>query len=116
MTKQTRSKVLLVSLVFIAVIFPVVPLLDHLGRPELTYPVIAALVAIGLAIRGSWELRGRLWFWITITVIVALHVPLILLVPWKAGWVPARVTTAFGIADLAIIYGVIGFIKKLSEE
>jgi hypothetical protein len=116
MTKQPRSKGLLVGLALAAVVFPIVPLLDHLGRPELRYPVIAALGAIGFAIRGNWDLRNRLWFWITMTVIAALHVPLILLVPWKAGWVPAPVTMAFCIVDLAIIYGVIGFIKKLIEE
>jgi hypothetical protein len=86
-----------------------------MGRPELRYPVIASLLAIGFAIRGSWELRGRLWFWTTISAIVALHLALILFVPWKSGWVPARVTMLFCIVDLAIIFGVIAIVQKVMK-
>jgi hypothetical protein len=50
------------------------------------------------------------------TVIAALHVLLILFVPWKAGWVPAPVTLVFCVVDLAIIYGVIGLNERLSRR
>lgn len=116
MAEQSRKKVFLVGLALAAIIFPVVPLLDHLGRPELIYPVVTAFVAIAVAMRARWELRGQLWFWTTITVIASLHVPLILLIPWTAGWIPAPVTKLFCIVDLVIIYAIIGFIEKLNQK
>lgn len=45
----------------------------------------------------------------------ALHVALILFVPWKSGWVPARFTTLFCIVDLAMIFGVVALVQKMMK-
>jgi len=116
MGKQIQTKSILFGLIVGIIILPAVLFLNRVGRPELEYPALAVLVAIAFAIWGRWELRGRWWFWLTMTVIAGLHVPLIFLVPWKAGWVPAPITILFCIVDLAIIYGVISFIEKLNQN
>jgi hypothetical protein len=44
------------------------------------------MVAVAIALR--WKLRQQVWFWITMTILAALHLPLILLVPWSTKWIP----------------------------
>ena len=95
------------------IILPLVLMLNVIGRPELDYPVLASSVAIAFAVRAYWKLRSRLWFWVTVFAIVCVHVPLILLIPWKAGWIPAPITILASIADLAMLLGIIGFVSKL---
>src|SRR5580704_7364312 len=81
------------------------PWLNHIGRLELGIPIIGGAGMIGVVIKVNWELRGRLWFWVTMAMITGLHVLLILYVPWHKGWVPAPVSAGFGIADVMIQLG-----------
>ena len=88
-------------------------LLDHIGRLDLAIPTFAGAAVIGAVVKVNWELRGRVWFWVTMAVITGLHVLLILYVPWHKGWVPAPVTFGFCILDLAIILGILNLIGRL---
>lgn len=116
MAEQSRAKIFLSGLLFTVCISPFLILLSYLGKPELMYPVIGASAAIALAIRGRWELRSHWWFWITAIAIVGLHVSLILVIPWKAGWIPAPITTLAGIVDLVILFGIFGIVEKLMKK
>ena len=52
----------------------------HFGKLALARPTLycaADLIVIAVVMR--WKLRRHVWFWITVAVIVALHIPLILL-------------------------------------
>lgn len=112
MIKKIQTTSIMFGLIVGMIILPMILFLNHVGRTELDYPVLAALVAIAFAIRGRWELRAKWWFWLTMTVIVGFHALIVLLVPWKSGWVPAPLTILFCIVDLAIIFGVINLIEK----
>ena len=59
-----------------------------------------------------WDLRKRVWFWVTLTVLALLHVPLILLVPWSNTNYPGVVLLPQALLDLAIVYGCIKLIEK----
>ena len=50
------------------------------------------------------------------TVIAALHVPLILFVPWTTKWVPAIVITPIGIADLYAMIAILSVVGKFMER
>src|SRR5215469_17880881 len=113
MKSKIDPKVILFGLVAGACILPVVILLRAIGRPELDYPVMASSAAIAFVVRGRWDLRGRWWFWATIAAVVGLHTVLIVLIPWNAGWVPAPVTMLACIADLALLYFIIGAVDKM---
>ena len=63
----------------------------------------------------KWPLRGRAWFWITMGVVVGLHVPLIWFVPWTDRRVPAAALVPFGIADLFTILAIVAFVKQFME-
>ena len=72
-----------------------------------------AVAMVALAIVMRWKLRQQVWFWITITFLAALHLPLILFVPWTTKWIPAIVIAPFGIADLYAMLWVISVVGKL---
>jgi hypothetical protein len=91
---------------------PITLLLDHLGRFDLALPTLVSIGMLGVAMAIKWNLRRRLWFWITMTVIVALHVALILSVPWTTKWVPAIVIIPFGIADLYVMLWILSVVGK----
>lgn len=63
----------------------------------------------------QWKLRRHVWFWITMTVIVALHVPLILFVPWTSKWVPAPAIAGIDTADICVIFLIVSVVGKLLE-
>jgi hypothetical protein len=97
-------------------ILPFLFLLLHFGQRQLVYPVLETACVILLSIWSWWDLKGELWFWATMGCFLLLHVVLILVIPWRAGWVPAQITTVASAFDLGIMYGVIGFLQKWNKE
>lgn len=76
----------------------------------------AAWVCAGIffiAAKMRWQFRSTAWFWITLTGLLALHVPLILYVPWTNGWIPAVAILPIGALDLAIILGSIALVQRM---
>ena len=56
--------------------------LGHSGRLDLALPILNSIAVIGVVVALNWKMRRRVWFWIAITIIAALHVPLIMFIPW----------------------------------
>jgi uncharacterized membrane protein (DUF485 family) len=110
-----RSTSVLFGLVVGIVILPLVLTLKIFGRPELVYPVTFASIAIAFAVRGYWELRSHWWFWVTVTAIVCLHVPLILLISWNPGWVPAPLIMLASVVDFGILLGIISIVARIMK-
>jgi len=90
-------------------------LFDHFGRLDLALPTLISIGTLGFAVALKWKLRRRVWFWITMTAIVALHVPLILFVPWTTKWVPAPVLVPFCVADLCAMLAILSVVGKCME-
>ena len=82
------------------------------GQEELGRSVSFVLMMTAVAIRIRWDLRKRVWFWVVIASVLALHVPLLFLLRWPEGWLPAIGTLPLGLADLLIYLGVVAFIEK----
>jgi hypothetical protein len=91
---------------------PVLILFDHFGKFNLARPTLTSAVIVVIAIALRWKLKGHVWFWITMIVLAALHVPLLLLVPWTTRWVPAFVIIPIGMADLYLILLVLSVVGK----
>lgn len=91
-------------------------LLLYFGKFELASPIIFSLITIAFAIAVKWELRRRVWFWIAMIVIAALHVPLVLFVPWTTRWVPAILITPILVADLFAMLGILSVVEKFVER
>jgi hypothetical protein len=96
----------------IVVALPIYSLFDYLGRPNMALPALNCVGVLGFVIAIKWKLRGHIWFWITMSVIVALHVPLILFVPWTTRWIPALAIAAIDSVDLILLLVVLAAVEK----
>lgn len=87
----------------------------YFGRFDLARPTLFSVAMVAIAIAMRWKLRRHPWFWGTITILAALHVPLILFVPWTTKWVPALLIIPFGLADLSVMLWVLSVVGKFME-
>jgi hypothetical protein len=91
---------------------PVLILFDHFGKYNLGRPTLTSAIMVIIAIAMRWKLRRHAWFWGTMICFAALHVPLVLLVPWTTRWVPAFVIIPIGMADLYLMLWVLSVVGK----
>jgi hypothetical protein len=92
-------------------LLPVLMFFDHIGRSDMGMSAFVCLGANILAVGICWELRKRLWFWGVIALVLALHVPLVLMIQWPDRWVSRFTLLPIGIADLLITVGVVRFVE-----
>ena len=90
-------------------------LFDHFGRVDLDLPTLNCIAVLGFVLLVKWKLRQRVWFWITMIVIAALHVALILFVPWTTKWVPALVIAGIDSVDLIAMLAILSVVAKFME-
>jgi len=95
---------------------PIAALFDHVGRLELTLPSLASVAAICLVVVVKWRLREHAWFWITVAVFVALHVLLLVVVPWTKKWVPASTSAGIGTIDIYAMLSIVSVIGNLRRS
>lgn len=65
------------------------------------------------AIWMRWELRGRVWFWMTIAALAGIHAALLKVIPWNDRNYPGVVLLPLGLLDLTFIYAAIKLIEKI---
>ena len=68
--------------------------------------------SIATAARFLWDLKKRVWFWGTIAIIVALHVPVILLIPWGDQNLSYVALLPLALLDFGIAYGIIRLVEN----
>ena len=91
---------------------PMVFLFALYGGLELAMPLFITISALSFVVYLEWKLRQHAWFWITMTVIAALHIPLILFVPWTTKWVPGWAVAGFATVDFVLILCVLLVVEK----
>ena len=91
-------------------------LFDHLGRLDLVLPALNSVFVLCFILVLKWKLRRHQWFWITMIIIAALHVPLILFVPWTTKWVPALAIAFIDSVDFCAILWVLAIVGKFVEK
>jgi hypothetical protein len=95
-------------------LLPVFFFFVYLGRAEMGFTVALVLGMILLAIKLQWRLRKYVWFWATIAVVLAFHIPLFFIVRWPDSKTPTiAYSMPFGILDFLIISGAILLSKNL---
>lgn len=99
--------------IILAFLLPVFFIFRHFGRIDLGLNACVCLGMNLLAVRIRWDLRNRVWFWVVVTLVVALNVPIVLMVPWPHAWVPGIVLLPLGLADLLLTLGVVRLTEKL---
>lgn len=95
-----------------------IAILDHFGIEQLYWPIFTTIAVATFAVWGHLELRGQLWFWLTIAGVVAAHVVFFYFAgwPWGTKWVPARIIAGFWNLDLIAVFVLIWLIEKLLHE
>lgn len=91
---------------------PLFLLFAYFGRFDLARPSLVSVAMVTIAIAMRWKLKQHVWFWVTIAFLAALHLPLILFIPWTIKWIPAVVIIPFGIADLYLMLLVLSVVGK----
>ena len=90
-------------------------LLLRLGRFDLGLPALNSIAVVGFAIALKRKLGQHVWFWGIMAVIAALHVPLVLFVPWGTMWVPALAIAAIDSVDLIAILAILAVVGRFME-
>jgi len=101
------------GLKIVALLAPVFFLITFLSNADAGLAACIVLGMIMVAVKIRWNLRKHIWFWATIAIVLALHVPLVFMVRWPQGNGPTLFyTMPFGIADFLIILGSVGLAKR----
>jgi hypothetical protein len=79
------------------------------GRGAIAWLCGTAIVIIG---RFLWYARTHAWYWLTLTAIVLLHVPVIALMPWPVMQLSPIGFLPLAVADLGLDY----WLLKLAER
>jgi uncharacterized membrane protein YjgN (DUF898 family) len=99
-------------LVVLLSMVPAFLLFAVLGYPGRGRAAAISLAIIMIVVRMRWDLKRHTWFWMTLTVLIALHVVLILLVPWTSRSYPGITLLPIALVDYAIVYGCIRLAEK----
>ena len=97
-----------------SILAPSFLLLIYLGKADLGFSVFIVLGMMMFAVKLRWRLRKHVWFWATIVLILALHVPLLFLVRWPDTKVPTiAYSLPIGIVDFLLIMGALGLAERI---
>jgi hypothetical protein len=116
---QTARKLRLpkrVLFTWMAFCLPVIWLCDRFGRLNMALPVLNCIAVFGFLIALKWKLRRHSWFWGIMIFIAALHVPLIMFIPWTTQWVPALAIGVIDSADFCLIVWILAAVGRFMEE
>jgi fucose 4-O-acetylase-like acetyltransferase len=91
--------------------FAVAVALDHFGRFDLARPTLTTAAVLGMAIWLTWKWRRQMWYWLMIVLITAIHVALILLVPWSSAG-PGIIVVPVGFADLWVVLWALSAVQQ----
>ncbi len=108
---SSRRRVLLRIMLMV---IPVYLIFLYFGEEDVSRTASLALGVAVLAVAIRWDLRKHVWFWATVVVLYALHLPLILKFRWPDRRIPPLEIMPFALADLLITLGCIWLVEKLA--
>jgi hypothetical protein len=89
-------------------------MLKDSGLLYLYRPIGNGVLVFGFLFYLKWRLRRHAWFWATMAAAVALHVLLILFVPWTNTWVPALMTACVDSLDICLVFWILGIVEEFA--
>lgn len=103
--------------IIVALLAPVFFFFVYLGKAQMGFTACIVLGMVMLAIRFRWKLRIYAWFWGTIGLILALHIPLLFIVRWPHTKYPTiGFSMPLGIADFLIVSAAISLAEKVFSK
>jgi hypothetical protein len=114
---KSKEPVDYTGLIVVLILSPVFFVITLLANADMALAACIVLGLIIIAIKIRWHLRKHVWFWAIIIVILALHIPLVLMVRWPQGSAPTLFyTMPLGIADFIIILGAVGLGERFFSK
>jgi len=83
------------------------------GRGDAAGISLAILI---LSVRNFWYLKRHVWFWLDMAALTLVHVVLVIVIPWTDRSIPAPELWPIGIADFAVIWGVVKLTEKMMNQ
>jgi hypothetical protein len=87
-------------------------IVSSMGRLELTLPIVNAVLVLAFVIAVKPNLRGKPWFWTFMGLVAALHIILLVTIPWTTKWVPAF---AIAFIDSIDLFGILAALSVISN-
>lgn len=105
--------------VFVAVLFGAF-VFDHFGILAFEPAILTSVLTFGFTIAVKWHLRRSAWFWVVMGALAALHVPLILFLPWSK-LIPSTgpsgpAMTLMTTADLIVMLSILDVVARVVKR
>lgn len=107
---------LMYTCIIAVAVFPLGLLAENFVGPGSGLPTSLCAAMIVAAIWWRWDLSDRPWFWGTVAIITALHLPLIMFVHWTTHWIPAAVSTPFCLVDGLLILKIFSLGERFIDR
>lgn len=98
------------ALLLILCEFAVFALFLAFGKPEIGFAAVISLGVLMIAIRATWGLHERRWYWVAIAIAALIQVPLILYFPWSNRAYRGTALSFLGFLDFFLVWGAIKLI------
>lgn len=87
-----------------------------LGQPGRGRAAGVFTMAVFMAVRAFWKMKSFAWFWMTVTILIALHALLVFLVPWPTGRLSGMALLPILALDYGLVWGCIKLVEKVVER
>ena len=78
---------------------------------------LPACIYVGMVmvlVMMRWDLRRHTWFWATIILILLLHIPVVMYVPWPHITLNRITVLPIAFADYLVILGAVKVVEKIA--
>jgi hypothetical protein len=104
------------ALAVLLCVLPVAIAFQYFGYPAKERAAFVSGFVIVTVTRLFWHLRSRLWFWITMIVLVAMHAAMVVYVPWTNRNLPGVTLLPIGVLDFFVVYGCVKLVGDAVGE
>ena len=107
----SRLQGLLLGLAGVVIFFALVAM----GFPEQGKVAGFSFFGIAAAVKIRWEDHARPWFWVTIGLIVMVHIAIIALIPWRSERNLGVAFSPLAILDIFVTIGLLNVARRIAR-
>lgn len=104
------------GIITIAIALPIALIVYNFSDANRAVSTFFFIGVIVFAALMKWELKNKVWFWMTLLILTMLQVPLIQKVRWPAHSVHGIILLPIFVADLLIVLGIIRLAGSLIDK
>jgi hypothetical protein len=112
-TRELTSKSAYIALLFA---LPVLLVFLFFGKWEMGIGAWICGGLVMLVLKTRWDLRGSLWFWMSIGVALLVQVPIVLLIPWGNRGLTGISLLPVAVVDYGLVYGCVKLAEKMASK